>query len=564
MTRKTIAIIAILVMVLTVACGQDNPEPEAANNNQPASVSPASNTVEQNSEGSAGPESSSPSIANAGPTTDPMQVNVPSAVAEPSRADTSAVGVQPQQLPQQQVEQPAVPESQEPAKENNPSEPAVQAPRQGQEKPGQFNELQVTDIYAGMDLDQLAITREQWEAMKIPTQTRKTRLRDREEKGSHHYGHMAGPSQTTYQSTAQFGPRHFLENPWFVYIIKSGAIPPYRLTELGAAHLARKSTMGILAQAVAEGLESRIKPGVEPYPINLSAGDYPEYLDRERGTRVTNMKEYLQQANEGPYDSTYFTKPTSQWEFIHPELPIVRVLVEHEVSLPLAQAGGKPEVTRYQAGFVISFQNRWQSFDDPNRWLLRFRNTPTLVDIYTTPEFRDLKIGQGEVPNKAHITWMNPESDIAPEAEYGHRFWHYTDYMQHRLIGPVWIKVVESNVLEPGVASVTPQISQWEAPGPIVPDEHLMAQVIEITRDENNWAILNYAGLEHLKILMAADSPNPGFPLPGHVTATGNEHYNTLTDPAQGNYRPSALPGGANWAKYCQHEYFREAFTCPP
>ena len=311
------------------------------------------------------------------------------------------------------------------------------------------------------------------------------------------------------------------------------------------------------------GLESRIKNGVEPYPINLRAASKPEDLDREEGTRVVNIKEYLQQANKGPENSTYFTKPAAHWEFIHPELPIVRVFVEHEVSLPLAQAGGKPEVTKYQASFVISFQNRWQSFDDPNRWLLRFRNTPTLMEIAQMPEFWDLEIGQGQVPNKKHITWMNPEWDIAPEAEYGHRFWHHTDYMQHQLIGPVWIKVVESNVLEPGVASVMPETSQWEAPGPIVPDEHLMAQVVETTRDENRGSINNYAGLEHLKILIAADSPNPGFPLPGHVTATGSLQHNN-GELQRGDYIRHTLPGGPNWAEYCQHDYFREAFTCPP
>ena len=428
MFKTILALAALMIIATAVACGNSQ-QPTSGTQGQIATIVPAPDAGNQQQVEMPTPAQPIPGITDPtpAPTPKPRSPEQPIALAQPGQAPVSATTA--------------------PKGGNNPSEPTVQAPQQGQEKPGQFNELQVTNVYAGMDLDQFAITREQWEAMKIPAQTRETHSRDREEKGNHHYGHMAGPSPTTYQSTAQFGPRHFLENPWFIYIIESGAVPPYTLTKLGAAHLARKSTMGILAQAVAEGLESRIKPGVEPYPIHLFAGDHPKYLDREEGTRVKNMKEYLQQANEGPENSTYFTKPTSHWEFIHPELPIVRVVVEHEVSLPLAQSGGKPEVTKYQAGFVISFQNRWQSFDDPNRWLLRFRNTPTLMEIAQMPEFWDLETSRGQVPNKEHITWMNPEWDIAPEAKYGHRFWHHTDYMQHQLIGPVWINVLVDQLL---------------------------------------------------------------------------------------------------------------------
>ena len=31
-------------------------------------------------------------------------------------------------------------------------------------------------------------------------------------------------------------------------------------------------------------------------------------------------------------------------------------------------------LTKYSVSFVISLQNRWASFDDPNRWIIRFKD----------------------------------------------------------------------------------------------------------------------------------------------------------------------------------------------
>ena len=50
-------------------------------------------------------------------------------------------------------------------------------------------------------------------------------------------------------------------------------------------------------------------------------------------------------------------------------------------------------------------------------------------------------------------------------------YWHNTDYMQRRIIGPMVVQVYESDVIQPGIYSFIPKVSHWEAPGYIVPDD---------------------------------------------------------------------------------------------
>ena len=72
-------------------------------------------------------------------------------------------------------------------------------------------------------------------------------------------------------------------------------------------------------------------------------------------------------------------------------------------------------LTKYSVSFVISLQNRWASFDDPNRWIIRFKDD---LEAYGQP-------------------WM-----LDPELPYPN-YWDDTDYMQHRIIGPVVLTVHE-------------------------------------------------------------------------------------------------------------------------
>ena len=51
--------------------------------------------------------------------------------------------------------------------------------------------------------------------------------------------------------------------------------------------------------------------------------------------------------------------------------------------------------------------------------------------------------------------------------------WDDTDYMQHRIIGPVVLTVHKSPVLQPGTYSRIPRITHWEAPGHILTDKQI-------------------------------------------------------------------------------------------
>ena len=127
--------------------------------------------------------------------------------------------------------------------------------------------------------------------------------------------------------------------------------------------------------------------------------------------------------------------PQVKWEIIHPQLPILRITAHASQTLPLqvsplppqAQDGSETEwdyvrkinaETEYSVSFVISLQNRWTSFDEPNRWVTRFRED--LVPGYT--------VGTNRVDNSFFL--------IDEEVPHPNQ-WDDTDYMQHRIIGPV-------------------------------------------------------------------------------------------------------------------------------
>ena len=107
--------------------------------------------------------------------------------------------------------------------------------------------------------------------------------------------------------------------------------------------------------------------------------------------------------------------------------------------------------------------------------------------------------------------------------------WDDTDYMQHRIIGPVVLTVHESPVLKPGTYSRIPRITHWEAPGYIVTDKQVKTwregRMVNhnkkdpetgrsiVLREGTPAVRLNPVRYEH----GATRIPNAGFPLPGHV-----------------------------------------------
>ena len=80
--------------------------------------------------------------------------------------------------------------------------------------------------------------------------------------------------------------------------------------------------------------------------------------------------------------------PWVEWEILHPQLPILKITAHADQMLPLAPAGlerisedgvlSDRQISdmsaKYSVSFVISLQNRWESFDDPNRWIIRFKD----------------------------------------------------------------------------------------------------------------------------------------------------------------------------------------------
>ena len=127
-----------------------------------------------------------------------------------------------------------------------------------------------------------------------------------------------------------------------------------------------------------------------------------------------------------------------------------------------------------------------------------------------------------------------------PIEEPERRIRETSDYMQHRIIGPVvltvheyWTKGGAMPVLKPGNYSRVPSIAHWEAHGHILTDE----QKRTTPRKHSQRTIENRDG-RAFQVWPNLRTPNAGFPLPGHV----------LTGPDQG-------PGTEAWKKYGMEDY---------
>ena len=453
------------------------------------------------------------------------------------------------------------------------------------------DEVLLQDIYALMDLDQFALDpneaiplpyrdhmsccvfREQWKSKELRKDHPPT-LFDYKEVRDHPYLHLfpglkgyvegfwnmeaAGrglPFEREFQYHATRNPdsinfignwnlpgkrfthlggiTHFIYHPWFEPVeyreLKEGTTLVSTQTPLDRYQRAEgdtikfvvmphwfgaNSTRGVIADAVARALEQARRPGVEEHPaptFNIAHG-------RRHGEKAVyggnrDLASHLRTPIEtmygddlpGDMNTRAYRMPFVQWEFLHPSLPIIKVTSFVARTLPLANPGEEPRTTAFAVSFVISFQNRWTSFEDPNRWLIRFK-------------------GKIERNQELHER-MFP------------RYWHTSDYMQHRLIGPVMVQVYEHEkqgpgVIEPGVYAVEPRVSHWEAPGPILKDEHILVAPLVVGGRGNITG--------EKKIVRNAPQgsyPNPGWPLPGHV----------MTNPATGPGTKIWKDAGLDW-----------------
>ena len=338
---------------------------------------------------------------------------------------------------------------------------------------------------------------------------------------------------------------YFIYNPWFepVFIDESQNRTPdssdnhhlfftssnYYHNGAGPYWFGNNSVRGVLAEAVAELLEQAKLPSTEPAqapwfqknPTRKTDLGAPEMqkLTMEEFISTTISSEDGWPCSSRPrsicdiMEESHIT-PWVEWEILHPQLPILKITAHADQTLPLAPAGlekSSPDdamSTRYSVSFVISLQNRWASFDDPNRWIIRFKDN----FYYAKP-------------------W-----ELDPKLPYPN-YWDDTGYMQHRIIGPVVLTVHgkggKMSVLKPGNYSRAPSIAHWEAPGHILTDEQTrifdLAKVLGLGLESEQLTLEVWPNL---------NTPNAGFPLPGHV----------LTGPKRG-------PGTKTWKKYGMEGY---------
>ena len=350
------------------------------------------------------------------------------------------------------------------------------------------------------------------------------------------FSHQLYEKAFNHDDKSEFRPRygveHFLAHPYWEPLLetsiqtrKTQEISDWLRTPYGdfnARHFGKTSTRQIIADAVETMLDEAMLPTVKPYKL-------PWLDEPARHTNPPPLGEYIKTAIAPNHSSPShdvigipfpaYMPPKSNWDFVDPKLPIIKVAATTETTLPLSAEEADteqwpfaprvnesiPQISKYTVHFVIAFQNRWRSFSDHNRWVLRFTESMRPEGTETWWE--------GTTECRAdHCKWDMGHGALDDElANKFPLYWHPSDYMQHSIIGEIILVVHESPVLKEGVYAVKPGITHWEAPGPIVKTEQLNAPWFPEFSTVREFPILQrwpYPG-----------RPNPGYPLPGHVYA---------------------------------------------
>ena len=411
-------------------------------------------------------------------------------------------------------------------------------------------------------------------------------LRDSEERGNDEveYGGVPLPLRherkdrgSYWGTTIKTGVSRFLLTPWYEPIaghtlpdtirLAKRTPPEAEIESHGYKHLAvgphwfgHNSTRGVLADAVAQALRRAQLP-------NTRDMEFPPYSSNNWGEKLQvkphpwSLEEHIRTPIHGKVaredgqsrQPKAHQLPRTTWRFLSNDLPIIQVTTWSSTILPLTTEAKPFEIndehetmkgmgtTHFAVSFVVAIQHRWASFEDPNRWLVRFQDdlrahSHHYSEIPFIPE-------QGALTDENNTDFPN--------------YWHFTDYMQHSIVGPVVVQVYESQVLEPGIYSITPRATHWAAPGPILSDEQLKIRGLvlrhlkegedpqgsylapplrnlpeifgrQFPKEDNRTVSEGRLALRHVPV-----SPNPGFPLPGHV----------MTDDATG-------PGSEIWERW--------------
>ena len=285
-------------------------------------------------------------------------------------------------------------------------------------------------------------------------------------------------SYTKYPEEETSRVSRFLHHPWFEPVRREYQL--YGSTdETNHFWFGNNSTRGTLAQAVANALEQSKHHSAEPWPTYWSSDHPSPPYWGPSSLKTWDLETYLRNPDEKSRSRSltnsedgYNNFPQTRWEFVHPTLPIFKVTSYVHTKLPFITSYEKayehPEANRdynskvvvkptiFAVSFVIAFQNRWTSFDDPDRLLVKYE------EFFTN--FFPLE-------QETHKLFPN--------------YWHASDYMQHSIIGPVVVQVYESETYEsttfqPGIYSATPRVIHWDAPGPIIFIDSIQANLKEL------------------------------------------------------------------------------------
>ena len=367
---------------------------------------------------------------------------------------------------------------------------------------------------------------------------------------------------------------YFIYNPWFDPILEEFHRVHPRLKYRNAEKITpywfgNNSTRGVLVETVAALLEEAKLPKAEPAtrPWAPDKEDAPtdyrgEIIEGSLIEREWTMEEYIRmpvhpKQEKGNHILQNHQAPDVQWEILHPQLPILKITAHASQNLPLKPTEG--DIARggatYSVSFVISLQNRWTSFDEPDRWIIRFQE-----DLQTPHP-------NVAVPGSIYNPEITTDGFFPPhllDPDLPHpNYWDDTDYMQHRIIGPVVLTVHGSDVLQPGTYSRIPRTTHWEAPGYIITDKQAKTALWEGKRKFNPgltdwywvdpetgkrktiWEVEPRPGLTYIPHRYyyqgGFKNPNAGFPLPGHVMTT------SATGPGTDVWREYKMEG---WEEY--------------
>ena len=317
----------------------------------------------------------------------------------------------------------------------------------------------------------------------------------------------------------------------------------YKYSGAGPYWFGNNSVRGVLAETVAELLEEAKLPSTEPaqapwFQKNPTRRTDLEAPEMQKLTMEEFISTTISSEDRWSCSSDHRSRceimqdshitPWVEWEILHPQLPILKITAHADQTLPLAPAGLE-KISQDDQNFASYLRH----VNEVQRILRDLAAEP--LGILRRPEPLDNPV-QGRPGNLRSQPW-----ELDPELPYPN-YWDDTDYMQHRIIGPVVLTVHEYRtedgaipVLKPGNYSRVPSIAHWEAPGHILTDEQKRTFMRRGYSYSDSFK--NPDGLA-FQVWPKLSTPNAGFPLPGHV----------LTGPKQG-------PGTKAWKKYGMEGY---------